>query len=288
MIGIYKVTNKINGKIYIGQSKNIKEKWTGHKNDSFCSEEKWKANKRHEQTHFHRALRKYGKQNFKWEIIEECKKEELAEKEKFWIKYYSSYGENGYNMTYGGDGCSLINSAESSNSKITQEECNFIKEKLKAHWTASEIIAIIPNATNGIISAINYGKSWFDPLEKYPISINNGHRTWTDEEALLIKEEYANGYSIQDLAEKYCVDRDTISNLINGKSYKNLPIIQRKVNYKKINKKRIFTNEQVKEYRKMVKEGKSMLSIFSNTDIPCGYAAFRNMIKGITYKDVEL
>lgn len=31
-----------------------------------------------------------------------------------------------------------------------------------------------------------------------------------------------------------------------------------------------------------------MLSIFSNTDIPCGYAAFRNMIKGITYKDVEL
>ena len=65
MIGIYKFTNKINNKTYIGQSKSIETRYKRHLYD---------ANKG-SKTIFHRALIKYGIENFTFEIIEECNKE---------------------------------------------------------------------------------------------------------------------------------------------------------------------------------------------------------------------
>ena len=91
--GIYKVTNIINNKIYIGQSVNIYDRWIKHQSPSHNNDG----------TAFHNALIKYGVNNFIWEIIEVCKQEELNQKEKYWIEYYNSY-EKGYNETRGGDG----------------------------------------------------------------------------------------------------------------------------------------------------------------------------------------
>ena len=48
---------------------------------------------------------KYGVENFEWEVIEQCKKSELAEREIYWIEYYDSFNK-GYNCTRGGDGAS--------------------------------------------------------------------------------------------------------------------------------------------------------------------------------------
>ena len=96
MIGIYKITNQINGKIYIGQSIDIEKRWEDHK--YYNSNEK---------TKLQYALQKYGVSNFSFEIIELCKQEELNEKEIFWISYYNSY-EDGYNMTLGGSSFSFI------------------------------------------------------------------------------------------------------------------------------------------------------------------------------------
>lgn len=93
MIGIYKIENKINHHIYIGQSSNIYERWTNHK---------WVANKGKDNTTLYQALRKYGIENFSFEIIEECSLEELNEKEIYWISYYDSYN-NGYNESPGGE-----------------------------------------------------------------------------------------------------------------------------------------------------------------------------------------
>lgn len=89
--GIYKITNKINNKIYIGQSVDIIDRFRRHKRakDDYI---------------IHKAIRKYGVDNFTFEIIEECPREELDDKEKFWIKYYNSFSNNGYNMTPGGQG----------------------------------------------------------------------------------------------------------------------------------------------------------------------------------------
>lgn len=90
---IYKHTNKTNGKCYIGQTcrKNLNERWNNGKG--------------YNGTIFAKAIEKYGWDNFDHEIIEDniLTQEEANEREQYWIEYYGSYGENGYNMTRGGD-----------------------------------------------------------------------------------------------------------------------------------------------------------------------------------------
>jgi hypothetical protein len=137
-----------------------------------------------------------------------------------------------------------------------------------------------------MISSINYGKSWYDDSIDYPISINNGHRKWSDKEAMKIKKEYAAGATIKELSIKYKVNMETISNLVSGKSYSNLPIIERQVNWKRVSTARVFSDEEVIFYRDLAKT-KSMLSIYKEYNLKCNYVAFRNMIKGITYKNVN-
>lgn len=92
MIGIYKITNKINNKCYIGQSINIERRWKEHLNDDIKLDRA-----------IGKAFKKYGINNFTFEIIEICLEEQLDEKEIYWINYYNSYN-NGYNMTLGGGG----------------------------------------------------------------------------------------------------------------------------------------------------------------------------------------
>jgi group I intron endonuclease len=89
---IYMSTNKIDGKCYIGQTKRtLNKRKQEHKREK-------------DNCHFHNALNKYGWNNFEWKILCECEsKEELDEMEFHYIKQYNSY-DNGYNMTWGGDG----------------------------------------------------------------------------------------------------------------------------------------------------------------------------------------
>ncbi|MCK9575506.1 MAG: hypothetical protein WC979_02055 [Candidatus Pacearchaeota archaeon] len=89
---IYKVTNIINNKIYIGKSKNNNPKYLGSG------------------IVIQYALRKYGKHNFVKDIIDTALSfDELNEKEKYWIKFFDSTNHTvGYNRSYGGDGYSGI------------------------------------------------------------------------------------------------------------------------------------------------------------------------------------
>lgn len=288
MCGIYKVTNKVNGKIYIGKSVDIKRRWKDHIYESNVSEEKWQNNDRGVRTYFHSAIRKHGENNFIWEILEECDEDQLNKKEKYWIKKFGSNDPNiGYNMTIGGDGYSSEGGENAPSCKITLEQCNLIKKKLKERWTAKQIQELVPQISYSAISNINYGISWFDENETYPISINNGHRKWSDDEAMKIKERYAKGETINDLAKEFNVRQETISALVTGKSYTNLPVLEREVNWKRVSEKRRFTKEEVLNYRDQVyQQGKSIMSVHSQCNIQCTYAAFYNMIKGITYKNV--
>lgn len=102
MCGIYKIQNLINDKIYIGQSVDIDYRFRNHKSESFNP----KSNSY--DTAIHRAIRKYGVENFSFDIIEECCQDELREREIYWINYYGSFG-NGYNLTTGGEGVPTIN-----------------------------------------------------------------------------------------------------------------------------------------------------------------------------------
>lgn len=92
---IYKITNKINGKIYIGlTTRSIKQRWGQHQTE--CKRtDKYPNNK------FYNALLKYGTKNFIVEQVEECDNTILPIREQYWISFYNSFIE-GYNSDLGG------------------------------------------------------------------------------------------------------------------------------------------------------------------------------------------
>lgn len=95
---IYLITNKLNGKMYVGQTlMTVHERWLRH-----CSVARNNINA----TGIDGAIRKYGKENFSVETIKECPVTELDKWEIYYIKYYNTYqgnnDNNGYNITLGG------------------------------------------------------------------------------------------------------------------------------------------------------------------------------------------
>ena len=92
--GIYKITNLENQKVYIGQSVNIKERLRTHIKRGLGAETPTR-NK------LYTVMNKVGVENFSYEIIEECPREQLNEKECYWIDYFESQNF-GYNETKGG------------------------------------------------------------------------------------------------------------------------------------------------------------------------------------------
>lgn len=92
---IYKIWNDNNDKLYIGQTRQtVNIRWKQHKN---------KAEYERQPLLIYRAMRKYGIDTFHIETIEECDNSLLNQREIYWIQYYNSC-DDGYNLTYGGDG----------------------------------------------------------------------------------------------------------------------------------------------------------------------------------------
>lgn len=124
---IYKATNKINGKCYIGQTRHsLEHRKTIH----------LRYAKKGVDTHFYQAIRKYGEENFEWEII--CStnnKKHLNELETFYITKYNSI-QNGYNMVDGGDNNIMdIESVKTKHDKVMRspEVRNKISVTLKKY-----------------------------------------------------------------------------------------------------------------------------------------------------------
>ena len=95
---IYKATSATTGKVYIGQTtQTLQERISQHNSHAYGHQYNY---------HFHNAIRKYGAEDFTYEIIEDDIEsiQTLNEREKYWIAYYDSY-YNGYNSTLGGEGC---------------------------------------------------------------------------------------------------------------------------------------------------------------------------------------
>ena len=89
--GVYKITNVTNNKVYIGSSKELKNRITKHL---------WLLkNKRHDNIYLQNSYEKYGEKNFKFEVIEYCSEEELIDRENFYILQYKSNTMSlGYNL----------------------------------------------------------------------------------------------------------------------------------------------------------------------------------------------
>lgn len=92
---IYTITNQVNGKVYVGLTKNPDQRWEQHKNTSYL---------RSRNEALYRAMRKHGRKNFVFEVIEELESLEAAnEAEQKWIANLGTMDPKvGYNMTSGG------------------------------------------------------------------------------------------------------------------------------------------------------------------------------------------
>ena len=117
---IYKATNKINGKIYIGQTiVSLALRKRKHWNHANCQKNNY---------HFCNALRKYGVNGFKWQVICICPNvKSLNEQEEYYIVYYNSM-EDGYNCTSGGKSNSGYRASEETKEKLSE------MRKGKNHW----------------------------------------------------------------------------------------------------------------------------------------------------------
>lgn len=93
--GIYRITNKITGCEYIGASSNIEKRWAKHKSEL--------RGNYHHNPPLQRSWDKYGENNFEFNILEKCSKEELLLREQYYVKLYNTKIPNGYNLTPGGD-----------------------------------------------------------------------------------------------------------------------------------------------------------------------------------------
>ena len=154
MIGIYKITNKTNGKCYIGQSQNIELRWRAHKHKYLNKNDTTYSSK------LYRAMRAHGIENFDFSVIEECDVNSLKEREIYYISQYDSL-KNGYNMTPGGD--------TSSTTIVDKSIVQKIIQLLKTTTDNSEVIASRFGVSSWFVRSINRGESYANPEESYPI-----------------------------------------------------------------------------------------------------------------------
>lgn len=112
VVGIYKITNMINGKFYIGASNNVRRRLLEHRTKRKTSGCK----------SISLAIKKYGKENFSFELIDECGLEVLQEREVFWI----AETKPKYNRCSGGKGC--------PGHTVSDATRKILSKKGKAHW----------------------------------------------------------------------------------------------------------------------------------------------------------
>jgi group I intron endonuclease len=209
---IYKITNKINQKIYIGKHASKRKNYWG-------SGKKIKL-----------AIKKYGKENFDKEIIEQCVDEEqLSVREIYWINFFDARNRlKGYNITEGGDGNSIICGGYWQNKKLTIEH----KKNISLHHadvsgeknpmfgkTRSELFK---ENLRKIKTGLKYSEKTKTKQSKQRIGDNNPNSKLTNEIVMEIRKEYENGIITKDLASKYNVNKPCIWKIVNNYTWKHL------------------------------------------------------------------
>jgi len=116
LCGIYQIQNIITHIKYIGSSKNISQRWNNHKTEL--------NNKVHKNSYLQNAWKKYGKENFKFEIIKTCKEENLLIIEQFYLDKYKNNRKKLYNVSF-----------DARRPELTEEQKKIISKKAKIKGT---------------------------------------------------------------------------------------------------------------------------------------------------------
>ena len=152
---IYKITNILNNKIYIGKTKKF------YKNNEFGYLKRFEnhkisatsKSKNNDCPRLYNSIRKYGKENFKVELIHECELDIINEKEIEFIKHFKSTDRNiGYNIALGGGGRSVVDISEEIRKKISIKQNNTHQMNIKPYLKNNIIVGyIVQRRENGIV-----------------------------------------------------------------------------------------------------------------------------------------
>lgn len=206
---IYKITNCINGKMYIGQTIHPNRRWTEHKQ---------KARNGQDQFPIHLAIAKYGADNFTFEIIEWT--EDFNNEERRLIQELNTLSPNGYNISEGGEN-NVMYGEQNPRNVVKDKDILLIITDLKENKLTDRAIAKKYNLTDKIIADINHGYSHKQDNETYPIRIRHGSQKLTIKQVNEIKfllETTLISYS--ELANKYNVSKPTIASINKGQTFK--------------------------------------------------------------------
>lgn len=231
---IYIIKNDINTKVYIGQSVNAENRFKQHckkSSDSLIS----------------RAIHKYGKEHFWYEILE-SQVENYNDREKYWIKYYNSVKPFGYNLTEGGEEPPVHYGENNNNTKLTDEDVINIKKDLAETQISLGELAKKYNINKHQILRINQGISRAQLNEEYPIRKNpniNGKLTEEDVDIIIELLKYTYRFN-GDIAREFGVEVHTI-NRINKGILHHRENIQYPIRNWKSSGVILFTYEQVTE-----------------------------------------
>ena len=202
---IYKITNTVNNKVYIGQTKlTLQQRWGMHKRS---------VKKQSMDGLLQRAFRKYGIEVFLIDVLEDNipNIEMLNTKEKYYIEKYASFGECGYNMTTGGEGFVVRQSTKNKHScaskgrKHSEQTKAVLREKAKQR-KHSEF-------TKKILSEKMKGNKYSDPniLKQY-----NKNRTDTTV-YVFTHEQYGKVIcNCSMLAKCFNLSNSAVHNVVNG------------------------------------------------------------------------
>ena len=239
-IGIYRIVNKINNKSYIGQSINIEKRIKTHF---------WTAFRENLPTynyHIYQAIRKYGKENFEWEILEtlqEDNRSKLDELEQFYIKQYDSF-KNGYNMNEGGNTANQNKASGERNgkAKITKKDVINIREEYNKHFLKRDVYKKYQDriSKSGFHKIWNW-ETWKTVLPEYHSEENiywHSHqgKGLSSEQASLnagkinketvyaIRELFKNGFSNRDIIEilNLPILEEEVRKIVNKERFKNI------------------------------------------------------------------
>ena len=223
MIGIYKITNLINGHSYIGLSTHIEDRWQYHKTKYNWEREKDKL--------LYKAIIKYGIDNFKFEVLEECSPEQLSDKEKYYIEKYDTY-HNGYNMTAGGED---HHGESHPKHKLSKEDVIDIRTRYDNLERRQEVYELYKDR----IGDSGFGKIWkgetwqnimmevYTPENKlYHLhdtankGSKNGRARLTEEDVRIIRTRRKNGEQLKEVYKDY-QDKITKGSFENVWAYQN-------------------------------------------------------------------
>lgn len=202
MTGIYIIRNIVNNKVYIGQSIDIERRWKEHKR-------KYQYENERKNSYLYNAIYKYGIESFSFDILEECDKDKLNEREIYYIQKYESTNHNkGYNISSGGNLNAHLLNEKNPNAKMTSEEIWNIRESYRNHCDKYKVYEQYADKISiNTFNDIWQGKTWTDIHSDVYTDENKEYhknnydkiksheqiRKVTDEQVKFVRDEYNKG-----------------------------------------------------------------------------------------------